>query len=347
MTTNPTVPDAGVDDRRAISALVFGHMAAQTLAAAVRLGVPDRLDDTGRPAGDVAGDLGTDPAATLRLLRALAALGLAGEPEPGIFAATARGALLRRDRPDSLAAFVEMFLDPAMVAAWAKLDDSVRTGRTTFDEVFGVDFFGHLAAHPHLSRTFNASMRQATAAVSAVLPGAVDLRRFDSLMDVGGGDGTLLASILAGHPHLRGVLFDSAAGAAESAIALADFPYRVEVVTGDFFVGVPGGCEAYLMKSIVHDWDDAAVTTILRHLHAVVPDHGRLFVVEPVLPGTADGSAHPITYLSDLNMMVNVGGRERTEEEFRALLAAGGFELVSAEPLPAPAVFTVLEAAPT
>ncbi|MDL5160022.1 methyltransferase [Actinomycetospora termitidis] len=337
---------ATVEDRRAISGLVFGHMAAQALAAAVRLGLPDRLDDGGRPAADVAADLGADPAATLRLLRALAAHGLAAETGSGVFALTERGALLRSDRPGSMAAFVEMFLDPAMVAAWARLDDSVRSGRTTFDDVFGTDFFAHLAAHPHLSRTFNASMRQASAAVAAVLPGAVDLGRFGSLTDVGGGDGTLLAAILAGHPHLRGVLFDSAAGSAESTAAVADFPGRVEVVTGDFFTAVPSGSDAYLLKSIVHDWDDDTVVTILGHVRKVVPDHGRVFVVEPVLPASVDGSMHPNIYLSDLNMLVNVGGRERTEEEFRGLFGAAGFDLVAVDPLPAPAAFSVLEAAP-
>ncbi|MFD9424077.1 MULTISPECIES: methyltransferase [unclassified Streptomyces] len=230
-------------------------------------------------------------------------------------------ALPRTDRPDSVAEFVGMFLDPTMVSAWGHLDDSVRTGRVTFDDLFGSDFFGFLAKHPELSRAFNASMRQGTRATAA---------------------------ILTAHPHLRGVLFDSPQGSAESGPVLdaAGVTGRCEVATGDFFAAVPAGTDVYLLKSIVHDWDDDRVVTILGHIRAVIPPEGRLLIIEPVLPETVDGSLPPMMYVSDFNMLVNGGGRERTEAEFRSLCERAGFFLAGVTRLPAPAAISVIEAVP-
>ena len=333
-------------DRGALAQLVCGYMAALPVAGAVRLGVPDAVGDTERPADEVAGELGTDPTATGRLLRALAALGLADESRPGVFALTGRGALLRSDRGDSMAPFVSMFLDPAMVEAWGHLDESVRTGRTSFDTVFGTDFFGHLAAHPALSRTFNASMRQGTLATARVLPSTVDLAGAEVVADVGGGDGTLLAAMLAAHPGVRGILVDTAEGSAQSAPVLeaARVADRCDVVVADFFREVPVEADVVLIKSVVHDWDDERCRVILGHVRAALRVGGRLLVIEPVMPETVDGKLPPIMYLSDLNMLVNVGGRERTEPEFRALLASAGFSVTAVRPLPPPMAFSVIEA---
>ncbi|MCX4679635.1 methyltransferase [Streptomyces sp. NBC_01433] len=263
-----------------------------------------------------------------------------------MFALTPHGALLRTDRPDSVAEFVGMFLDPTMVSAWGHLDDSVRTGRVAFDDLFASDFFGFLAKHPVLSRAFNASMRQGTRATAAILPSVLDLDGATSITDVGGG--TLLAAILPARPHLRGVLFDSPQGSAESGPVLdaVGVAGRCEVATGDFFAAVPAGSDVYLLKSIVHDWDDERVVTILGHIRAVIPPEGRLSVVEPVLPETVDGSLPPMMYLSDLNMLVNVGGRERTEAEFRSLCGRAGFSVAGVTRLPAPAAISVIEAVP-
>lgn len=338
----------GPEARSSIVSLVFGHMAAQALAAAVRLGLPDALGEVHRAAPDVAGDLGTDPGATARLLRALAAQGLVEESGAGLFALTESGQHLREQHPESMAAFVRMFLDPTMVGAWQHLDASVRTGRTSFDEVFGKSFFEHLAEVPELSRTFNASMRQGTVATARTLPTAWDFSGYEVVADVGGGDGTLLTAILQAHPGVRGLLFDTAEGLAEApgVLELAGVAERCEVATGDFFTAAPSGAEVYVIKSVLHDWDDERVVTILSNLRAVIPAHGRVLIVEPVMPATVDGSVPATMYLSDLNMLVNVGGRERTEDEFRGLVQRAGFTLAAVTPLPPPATFSVLEAVP-
>ncbi|MFJ9543182.1 methyltransferase [Streptomyces sp. NPDC101225] len=335
-------------DRDAIMSTVFGHMEAQTLGAAVRLGVADRLGDQERDAADVAAGLGTDPDATRRLLRALAGSGLAAEVRPGVFALTPRGALLRTDHPDSVAAFVAMFTDRTTVGAWSHLDDSVRTGRAAFDELYGTDFFGHLAAHPELSRAFNAAMRQGTGATAQILKGELGLAGAASVTDVGGGDGTLLAALLTAHPHLRGVLFETPRGAAEAGPLLdaAGVAGRCEVVTGDFLVSVPAGSDVCLLKGVVKDWDDDRAATILANVRAALPREGRLLIIEVVMPETVDGSVPPVMYIGDLHMLANVSGRERTEAEYRSLCGRAGFRVAEVRRLPHPSPISVIEALP-
>jgi predicted O-methyltransferase YrrM len=346
-------------DRAVVMRMVFGQMAARTVATAVELGVVDRLTDKGRTPAELAAELDTHPTATLRLLRALGALGLLSEQDddhdddrdggPGAirFHATPAGGLLARDHPRSMADFVAMFTDPVMTASWERLGDAVRTGDTTFDAVFGVPFFDHLAQRPELSRTFNASMRQASRAVAATLPAAYDASWAGTVADIGGGDGTVLAALLAATPGARGILFDTAPGSAEApeVLAAAGVADRVEVVHGDFFADAPTA-DLVLVKSVLHDWDDDRCATLLGHVRRRIPEGGRLVVIEPVLAERVADAPSPGTYLSDLNMLVNVGGRERTEAEFRDLFARGGFSLDRVVPLPAQVGFCLLEATP-
>ncbi|MGH3995637.1 MAG: methyltransferase, partial [Pseudonocardiaceae bacterium] len=165
---------------------------------------------------------------------------------------------------------------------------------------------------------------------------------------IGGGDGTLLAAILRENPRLRGILFDTAAGSAESSVRLGDagVAQRCRVEVGDFFARVPAGAQLYLLKSVVHDWDDDRAATILGHCRSVIPDEGRLLLIEPVPPETVDPEGGPGPYLTDLNMLVNVGGRERTRTDFEALLTRSGFTLTRIRSLPSPQVFQLIEAAP-
>ncbi|WP_245681954.1 acetylserotonin O-methyltransferase [Actinomadura kijaniata] len=340
--------DEALRARGTMVGLVFGSMAAQVVAAAARLGLADLIGDGERTSAALARELDAHEQATLRLLRAMAALDLLTEREPGVFALTPAGALLRTDRPDSVDSFVRMFTDPAMLRAWEHLDHSVRTGRTAFDEVFGKDFFAHLKDDPELSARFNASMSQGTRLTAAALPGHYDFGRFRTVVDVGGGDGTLLAAILDAHPSLRGVLFDSPEGLAQAGKTLRDrgVAERCTLETGDFFAAVPPGGDLYLLKSVIHDWDEERAATILRHCREVIPDEGRLLIVEPVMPPVVDPSAPGLMYLSDLNMLVNVGGRERTRTDFATLCERAGFTLTEATPLPPQNAFHLIEAAP-
>ncbi|WP_282793451.1 methyltransferase [Streptomyces sp. CC224B] len=344
--TNDATLGAGGADRAHVVQLVLGSMAAQTLRAALRLRVVELLGDEERRAAEVAADAGAQPQAMYRLLRALAGLGVLEERAPGVFAVTSAGRLLDTGRPDSMAALVGMFTEPAMLRAWEHLDEGVRTGGTTFTKVFGKEFFAHLKDDPELSAQFNAAMSQGTRVTAAHLPDAYDFGRFTTVADVGGGDGTLLAGVLGAHPKLSGILYDTEEGLAQAAGNLArhGVAERCSLVAGDFFTSVPEGADLYLLKSIVHDWPDDRVVTLLGHCRAVLPPGGRVLIVEPVLPDVVAGPNGGLTYLSDLNMLVNVGGRERTRDEFTQVCARAGLTVTSVTPLGEGNAFHAIEA---
>ncbi|WP_432096871.1 methyltransferase [Streptomyces sp. bgisy100] len=353
---NTDVRAPGMADRDLIVRLVFGSMAAQTLRAAVRLRVTELIGETPRRAADVAADAGAEPQPMTRLLRALAGLGLLREDTPGSFAVTPAGALLDPGRPGSLVSLVRMFTEPAVLRAWEHLDDSVRTGDLAFDAVFGTDFFSHLGRNPELSAEFNAAMSQATGETAAALPYAFDFGRFGTVADIGGGDGTLLAALLEAHPGLIGVLYDTAEGLAQAPRTLErhGLEGRCSLVAGDFFRSVPQGADLFLLKSVLHDWRDDQAVTILSHCREALPPGGRVVIVEPVLPdavgtpavdtGAGPGAGGGVTYLSDLNMLVNVGGRERTRGDFEDVCRRGGLAVVSVTPLAGAAPFSLIEA---
>ncbi len=351
---NTDAPAVSTADRDRIVRLVFGTMAAQTLRAAVRLRVVERIGDTPRTAADVAAEAGAGQQPMTRLLRALTGLGVLNEHTPGTYSVTGAGALLHRHRPGSLSSFVRVFTEPAVVRAWEHLDDSIRTGRPAFDTVFGTDFFSHLGQSPELSDEFNAAMSQAVSETAAALPHAYDFSRFTSVTDVGGGDATLLAGVLTAYPHLTGVVLDTAEGLAQAPSTLErhGLKERCSLVAGDFFTSVPEGSDLCLMKSVLHDWTDDQAVTILSHCRAALPPDGLLLIVEPLLPEVADthtgaGLAEDaITYLSDLNMLVNLGGRERTREDFQDLCRRAGLTLTSSTPLADAEPFSLLEARP-
>ncbi|MFI1972311.1 methyltransferase [Streptomyces cinnamoneus] len=339
----------GWRSRVVIMQLVWGHMTSSILSTTTRLGIMDHLGDGERTADEVASLSGTQTEATLRLLRAQAALGLLEEPRPGVFRLTSAGALLRSGRDDSLASLVRLLSDPLMTKPWDHLDACLRTGLPAFDDVYGDDFFTYLKKHPDISAVFNAAMSEGTRTAAEAVAGLYDFNRFRTIVDVGGGDGTLLSYVLRAHPAPRGILYDTAEGLAQAPARLAaeGLTDRCALETGDFFTGAPAGGDLYLLKSIIHDWNDAQCAQILRGVRAVVPADGRVLIVEPVLPERVDpAGAQTSHYLSDLNMLVNVGGRERTRQDFEELCAGAGFAVDSVTSMPAPNPFSLIEVAP-
>ncbi|MGP3975674.1 methyltransferase [Streptomyces sp. 8N114] len=344
---SPQTDEAGGGERFTVLRLLYGTFTAQTVGAAVRLGIMDAIGEDTRTAKDIAADCATDSGATHRLLRALTALGLLTEPRAGAYALTEVGAALRRDAPRSLAALADVFTDPLMVRGWERLDDAVRSGRPVFPEIFGKSYFDHLADDQELSARFNLAMGESSRTTAELLPDAYDFSRFGTVVDVGGGDGTLLAFVMRRHPRLRGTVYDTAAGLAQAAEVMdrAGVADRFSAVTGDFFTSVPEGGDLYILKAVLHDWDDEQCVAILRNIRDAIPAHGRLLVVEGVLPARVDpGLAGG--YLGDLNMLVNLGGRERTGDDFRALCVRAGFTFPTMTPLPSTSGFSLLEAFP-
>ncbi|MFC5286623.1 methyltransferase [Actinokineospora guangxiensis] len=328
--------------------LVFGHMATQVVATAVRLGVADAIGDDGRHGADLAAGIGTDPETTNQLCRALAALGVLSETKAGWFRLTETGALLRTDRPDSLAPFARVFADPAIQATWRELDSVVRTGQGSFGALFGKSFFEHVAADPQLSTHFPAALRQSAAQTAEALPAHYDFAPYGTVADLGGGDGTVLAAILAATPRLRGILIDAppALAAAPATLAAAGVADRCAVIPGDITAEVPPGADLYLIRNVLHHAPDERAVAVLSAIRAAVSRGGRLLIVDPALPDTVDGSLPDTMYLSDLHMRMIGGGRGRTQAAFEDLCARGGFTVTGFRLLPAPMAFSLIEAVP-
>jgi hypothetical protein len=295
--------------------LIYGYQVSQAIHVAAVLGIADELADGPRAVGDLATATATHAATLHRLLRALAAVEVLREEPDGMFGLSALGEALRGPA-GSMAAFHGR---PYHWVAWGQLLHSVRTGENAFQAVHGMDVWEYRARHPEEGAVFDAAMTGFSRRVNAAVAAAHDFGRYGVIVDVGGGHGALLAGILARHPGVRGVLFDQPAVVAG---AQAD---GFEIVGGSFFESVPAGGDAYLLKSILHDWEDEPAIEILRACRRAARVGTALLVVEREF-------ALPATKLSDLNMLVGPGGRERTLEEYAALMAPAGYELLGETP---------------
>ncbi len=248
-----------------------------------------------------------------RLLRTLASLGVLDEVEPGQFALTAIGQQLRSGAPGSLHHFALMFGGERSWKSWGDLLHSVRTGEVATQHVFGMSTFEYLAAHPRQSAIFNEAMADVTRQVADALVKVYDFSRFRSIVDVGGGNGTLIAAILRAAPSLHGAILDLPAGIAEAErnLALAGVAHRCDILAGDFFREAPSGADAYILKSVIHDWDDERSTAILGSCRKAMAPEGKLLLVERVMPAKMEASPNNrrMTML-DTHMLVTLGGRE-------------------------------------
>lgn len=320
------------DPKAALLALVRGHRLTDMIAVASRLGVPDLLAERAADATTIATATGAHAPTLYRLLRALAAAGVFNEAEDGKFSLTEVGSYLTTDHPESLSGWVALIDRPTMREAWANLEHSVRTGENSFKSINGEEVWEWRRHEPDEMALFNRAMTSLSAGVGASVATAFDFGGASVVADIGGGSGSLLAGILLQHPHLRGILFDQPAVAAQPIeLERAGVLDRCDVIGGSFFEGVPTGADVYLMKAILHDWEDPEAIAILRKIRDVIPPDGTLIVVERVIgPPNEDLEGK----LSDLHMLVMPGGRERTEPEWRSLLEGGGFSLAEIRPIP-------------
>jgi hypothetical protein len=309
-----------------LRALINGFQVSRAIHVAVQLGLADRLADRSQTPAALAPLVDADPDALGRLMRALAAVGLFHEGEDGRFAPTPLGSGLCHGRAGSQAAWAGLVGGPEIWAGWGALLHAVRTGETGFGHVHGCDVWEYRARDADASARFDRAMRENSAAAADAVAAAFDFAPVRRLVDVGGGDGALLAGLLRRHPGLHGILMDRAHVVARAAdvLAAAGVSGRCAVVAGDFFAAVPGDGDAYLLKAILHDWDDPDAARILAVVRAAMPATAPLLVVERILAPPNQGAEGR---LSDLNMLVNTGGRERTAPEFAELLRAGGFAL--------------------
>jgi DNA-binding transcriptional ArsR family regulator len=323
--------------------LIDGFRVSQAIHAAVELGIPDLLGDGERTADDLADASGADPSALYRLLRALASLGILHEADERRFSLTELGRPLRGDVPGSIRGWVRLNGRDYFWRSWGNLANAVRAGENSFSSLHGTNVWEWRAEHPEESAIFDEAMMSATAGAHPAILAAYDFGRFARLVDVGGGNGALLAALLTAHPHLRGVLVDQphVVRGAEPVLRAAGVLDRCEIVGGSFFESVPAGGDAYVLKSIVHDWEDEECVAILRTCREAMGADAVVLVIERDL---GPPNENPAAKLSDLNMFVMPGGRERSRDEYAELFRRAGLRYVSSSPTASG--HAVIEAAP-
>jgi hypothetical protein len=314
----------------ALFQMIAGHYLSHAIYVAAKLGIADLLSNGPQHYEELAKATKTHAPSLNRLLRMLAAAGVLAEKEHGGFELTPIGEWLRSDIPASRRASALLFAGPMADKAWGGLEYSIQTGGIAFDHVFGMNAFQYIGQHPEEAAVFNQAMTASTTQAAAAVTSAYDFSSSGTIADIGGGHGVLLATILKAHPASRGILFElpHAIEGARKHLNAAGLTPRCEVVAGDFFESVPDGPDAYILKSVIHDWDDERSIAILKNCHRAMPPHGKLLLVETALATRIVPSpANLIATGSDVNMLVNAGGRERTEAEFSSLLGAAGFKL--------------------
>ncbi len=329
---------------RLLGALVNGYQTTALLYVAARLGIADFLADGPAESAELARSLGAHAPSLHRILRGLAALGVFREEPDGRFGLSELGNLLRTGTPGSLRNMA-IVCGEEYVGAWGGLVHSAMTGGTAFNHVFGMSQWEHRRQHVQLSAGFNRDLAEETARAAEAIVAACDFSRFGTIADIGGGRGALLAAILRDCPAAEGILFDRphVTPEAEKHLAAQRVIARCRVIGGDFFDSVPGGADAHILKSVIHDWDDERSAAILTNCRAALNDGGVLLLVERLMPKRA--ADDPPTILVDVQMLAITGGRERSEAEYRALFARTGFTLTRVIPTRSP--FNIIEATPT
>jgi O-methyltransferase domain/Dimerisation domain len=307
---------------------IAAYWQSQLVFVAARLGIADVLIEGPLTVEEIAVRVRAHAPSLRRILRALASLGVFAADPHGRFHLNRLSQTLRSDHPESLRNFALMMVDDYNWSAWGSLEHTVKTGESAFEHHHGSSVFPWLREHPEKERMFSASMASLSVMENAAVARSYAFGKLDQIVDVGGAHGHLLTTILRSYIRLRGVLFDQPQIVREALqagfITSPDVQSRCEVSSGDFFVSVPQGADAYLMKYIIHDWDDEQCIRLLSNCRAAMHSNGRVLVVDHVV---APGNRFDWSKLLDINMMVMLGSKERTKEEFRQLFTRSGLRL--------------------
>ena len=323
---DPVAPTA--ESREQLLALIRGFRVSQGIYVATKLGIPDLLAEGPRTTADLAEAAGAHAVSLGRLLLYLASVGVLDKVGPDCFTLTPVAAALRKDAPGSVRSSVLFQLNDSHWRPWGQLLHSVRTGETAFNHVHGTGLFDYLAQNPAVSALFNQGMLGDSSAHAQLIARGYDFAGLKTIVDVGAGRGRLIATILAEHPHLKGILFDQPHVMADARLIVEEtgVSNRCELVGGDFFKSVPAGGDVYVLRNIIHDWQDDEAIAILANCRRAMTESARLILVERELPD--DTRAAPSVFLADLEMLVNVGGRERTTEAYAGLFERSGLRLL-------------------
>jgi hypothetical protein len=323
--------------------IIGGYWLSRAIYLAARLKLADAVGDQPTSLSAIAHATGTRPENLRRLIRALAAHGFFQETGNENFCQTPLSETLRSDQPGSMRAFAEAELGHDHYASWRDAESCLREGGTAFERLYGMPIWRYYAEHPETNVLFGEAMTNLTAIANVGVLSDYQFAPFRRAVDVGGGHGSFLCAILDHHPDVSAVLFDLPSVLVDAATAgfVTRHQARLELVSGDFFEAVPAGGDLYLLKFVLHDWDAERSGAILNNIRRVIDPSGRLVVVEIVLPPMNVPHIGP---LIDLNMMVMTGGAERTEVEYRDLLAKSGFRMERVVATRSP--FSVIEATP-
>ena len=325
--------------------ILQGFRATQALFVAAQLGIADHLAQGPRDRHELAALTGSDPGALGRVVRALCALGVFSEAPDGRFTLDSPGHLLRSDIAGSYRSAVLLLAGATRWHCWSSLAETVRTGINAAERALGMEIFDYYAAHPDESKVHDEAMR-ALSANSAAIAESIEVGAARTIVDVGGGTGELIGAVLRANARIAGILFDlpNVARLAPNVLANNDVAGRCRIEEGSFFDHVPLG-DLYLLKQVLHDWDDERAVAILTCCRRHIPANGRLLVIERRMPEHAAVGAAREAFMTDLEMLVMTpGGRERTEAEFQAIFGAAGFRHVRT--LPTASTLCLFEAAP-
>jgi predicted O-methyltransferase YrrM len=326
MTTNTSAAYARMAD------LAIGVRVAIALRMAAELGIADHLAEGPKSVAALAGNTGLPAESLRRLLRGLSAFGVFEESADGMFSQTEMSACMRRRASPSLREMILVLNEDAVLNGWRRLPHVLESGAPAFPAANGESFFDYIASDEGRSALMGEFMTGIYGSEGAKIATSIPFTRYDSLLDVGGGQGHVLIDILQQNPRIRGALFDLPQTAEIARSFLTDKGFsHCEVLAGDFFENIPSGFDAYFIKSVLHDWDDDSSTRILSNCRKAMSEHGRVLVADVVIqPGNPVQHPHRMI---DLEMMVSFGGKERTAEDFQKLLTQVGLKLEQITPV--------------
>ena len=312
-----------------LAQMTFGFIVSQAISVAAKLRVADYLKDGAKTIEELAVLTETHAPSLYRVMRALTSVGIFQKDEAGKFSNTPMSEFLRSDHPESLRGMAHMICDREHWHAHGNMLQSVKTGENGFEYTFGMPFFPYAAANPEVGQIFDDAMTSFSRGIANAVAAAYDFSDARTIADIGGGHGMLLSTILNANENARGILFDQ-----PQVVAGAQVSDRTEVVGGDFFTEIPVAANVYLMKNIIHDWNDEQSVTILKNLAKSAKSGAKLLLIESVVED--DDATPSMSKVMDLNMLVNAGGKERTAKEYAELFEKTGFKLTNVIPTPSP-----------
>ncbi len=308
--------------------MTMSFIISQAISVAAKLRIADHLQNGAKTAEDLAAITQTHAPSLYRLMRALVSVGVFQRDSENRFSNSPTSEFLRSDHPESMRAIVHMIGDTEHWHGHENMHQSVKTGEIAFDHIFGMPIFPYYAANPEPARVFDNAMTSFTSGIANAVAATYDFSGAKTIADIGGGHGILLSTILKSNPNAKGILYDQ-----PQVVSGAEVADNIAIVGGDFFAEIPVEADIYMMKHIIHDWNDDQSVTILKNLARSAPIGAKLLLIESVVE---EDDSPSMSKIMDLNMLVMTGGRERTATEYAELFDKTGFKLTNVIPTPSP-----------